>query len=104
MRFTTLASGYRLTGVSAAGLVILLHDHLLTLSDEINLIWRAPRSFAKYAFLGNRYLVLGALVDVNIGVLYRSLSQGLRGTQLAAGFSGLTGLTFTDQVCLFKYS
>ena len=77
---------------------------VMTLSDEINLIWRAPRSFAKYAFLGNRYLVLGALVDVNIGASYCSFSHGPRGTQLAVGFSGITNLTFTDQVCLFGSS
>ncbi|VDB90069.1 unnamed protein product [Peniophora sp. CBMAI 1063] len=65
--------------LSAAGLVVLLYDHLLTVSDEVNLVWRAPRSFAKFAYLGNRYLVLAALIDVNVG------------------FSGLSGLTFTNQ-------
>ncbi|KZV72087.1 hypothetical protein PENSPDRAFT_650014 [Peniophora sp. CONT] len=83
--YDQLVSGLNVANVSryltAAGLVILLHDHLLTLSEEVNLIWRAPRSFAKFAFLGNRYLVLAALIDINIGS------------------SGLTSLAFTNQVC-----
>jgi hypothetical protein len=39
-------------------------DHLLTLPDEIALIWRSPPSFAKYDFLLNRYLVPVVLVGV----------------------------------------
>ncbi|KAK6977700.1 hypothetical protein R3P38DRAFT_3236810 [Favolaschia claudopus] len=43
--------------VSAAGFVLLLYDHLLTLSDEIEYIWSAPNSVAKVLFLILRYLV-----------------------------------------------
>lgn len=40
-----------------AGVVVLLFDHVLTFGDELLYIWRAPTSFAKCAFLLNRYLV-----------------------------------------------
>ncbi|KAI9510915.1 hypothetical protein F5148DRAFT_1281376 [Russula earlei] len=50
--------------LGAAGLVALLYDHALTLSDEIRLIWTAPRSFAKWMFLVNRYLSEVCLVAV----------------------------------------
>ncbi|ETW76533.1 hypothetical protein HETIRDRAFT_480662, partial [Heterobasidion irregulare TC 32-1] len=43
--------------LSAAGLVALLYDHLLTINDEIELIWRARNTLPKTLFLINRYLV-----------------------------------------------
>ncbi|KAG0696334.1 hypothetical protein DFH29DRAFT_209326 [Suillus ampliporus] len=48
--------------VSAAGLVVLLWDHLLTFHDEVELIWRAPLSFPKLLFLFNRYVVPASLI------------------------------------------
>ncbi|OBZ67024.1 hypothetical protein A0H81_13031 [Grifola frondosa] len=68
--------------LSAAGLVVILYDHLLTLSDEAALIWTASASFAKYTFLANRYLVLGALIAV------------------AFESCGLTGYNFSDEVSI----
>ncbi|KAJ6589018.1 hypothetical protein B0H19DRAFT_1248585 [Mycena capillaripes] len=44
--------------VSAAGLVILLYDHLLSLSDEVRFIWPAKFTSSKVAFLVMRYAVL----------------------------------------------
>ncbi|EIM84970.1 uncharacterized protein STEHIDRAFT_122889 [Stereum hirsutum FP-91666 SS1] len=41
--------------VSAAGLVILLYDHLLTLDEEIQYVWKAPWTLPKGMFLANRY-------------------------------------------------
>ncbi|KAJ7159761.1 hypothetical protein C8R46DRAFT_373907 [Mycena filopes] len=48
--------------VSAAGLVILLYDHLLTLGDEVEYIWKAPTTAAKVLFLIMRYMVPSFLV------------------------------------------
>ncbi|KAJ6597560.1 hypothetical protein DFH09DRAFT_1272231 [Mycena vulgaris] len=36
-------------------LVILFWDHLITLDNEINLIWRRKKSLSSYSFLVNRY-------------------------------------------------
>jgi len=36
---------------------MLLYDHSLAISDERIYLWKAPPSFAKYAFVINRYLV-----------------------------------------------
>lgn len=69
--------------LSAAGLVVLLYDHVLTLPDEIALIWNSPPSFAKYAFILNRYLVPVAL------------------TGIAFEMCGLSGFAFTDGSCRF---
>ncbi|OCH84997.1 hypothetical protein OBBRIDRAFT_839300 [Obba rivulosa] len=44
--------------LSAVGLVALVYDHALTFGDEVSLVWTAPHSFAKWAFLVNRYFVL----------------------------------------------
>ncbi|KAJ6464360.1 hypothetical protein C8R45DRAFT_1023812 [Mycena sanguinolenta] len=43
--------------VSVAGYVVLLYDHLLTLDDEVEYIWRANNTVAKILFLILRYLV-----------------------------------------------
>jgi hypothetical protein len=67
--------------LSAAGLVMLLYDHVLTLPDEFYLIWKARPSFAKYGFLFNRYLVPASLIVV------------------ATEMSGLSGVTYTDDQC-----
>lgn len=52
---------------AAAGLVTLVYDHILTLPDEIALIWAAPSSFSKHVFLLNRYIVPSALASVAFG-------------------------------------
>lgn len=52
-----------------AGLAALLYDHCLTFGDEINLICTAPRSFLKWVFLTNHYLVEMCLIAVAIGAL-----------------------------------
>ena len=62
-----------LRGSTAVGLIVLLYDHVLTFFDEVRLIWRAPASYPKYAFLFNRYLVLACLITIARGscsVLY----------------------------------
>ena len=52
---------------TAIGLIILLYDHVLTFSDEVTLVWLAPPSFPKYAFIFNRYLVLACLIGIAHG-------------------------------------
>ena len=46
----------------AAGIVILIYDHILTLKDELRLLWKTPGwSLNKVALLHNRYVVEVAL-------------------------------------------
>ncbi|KAJ7909600.1 hypothetical protein B0H13DRAFT_2661391 [Mycena leptocephala] len=40
---------------AAAGLVILLYDHLLSLPDEIRFVWSAEFTSSKILFLAMRY-------------------------------------------------
>ena len=47
--------------------MILFYDHLLTFGDEVQYIWSAPSTYAKYIFLLNRYAVLGILIAVAYG-------------------------------------
>jgi len=55
--------------LSASGLVILLFDHALTFSDEVDLVWKSSRrSFSKYAFLTNRYLVPVVLLALAVSM------------------------------------
>lgn len=67
--------------LTAVGFVVLLYDHVLTFVDEVKLIWAAPVSFPKYAFLFNRYLVLACM----LGVAYETC--------------GFAGDLFTDLGC-----
>ncbi|KAG9000511.1 hypothetical protein FRB94_005399 [Tulasnella sp. JGI-2019a] len=48
--------------ITAAGFAILIHDHLITLSDEVELIWRNPLSNVSVLFLINRYVVPAIIV------------------------------------------
>ncbi|KAG7447185.1 uncharacterized protein BT62DRAFT_66471 [Guyanagaster necrorhizus] len=48
--------------LSGAGLVLLLYDHLLTFSAEIELIWAAHWSVPKVLFLLIRYLVPSTVI------------------------------------------
>jgi len=43
--------------LSAAGLTVLLYDHLFLLGDEIRIVWRADLSWSKILFIYNRYTV-----------------------------------------------
>ncbi|KAJ6540414.1 hypothetical protein B0H19DRAFT_1036312 [Mycena capillaripes] len=43
--------------VSAAGIVTLLYDHILTFDDEVEYIWSAQTTLAKVLFLILRYMV-----------------------------------------------
>ncbi|KAH9917866.1 uncharacterized protein BXZ73DRAFT_105389 [Epithele typhae] len=72
--------------MSAAGLVVLLYDHILTFADEVELIWPAPATYAKYMFLLNRYGVLGTLLAT------------------AYAMCGFVHTTFTDQEFIFTCS
>ncbi|KAJ7751496.1 hypothetical protein DFH07DRAFT_826249 [Mycena maculata] len=37
------------------GITFLYYDHLITLGDEINLLWRRGKSLSSYCFFANRY-------------------------------------------------
>ncbi|KAL5639292.1 hypothetical protein ACGC1H_006711 [Rhizoctonia solani] len=57
-RYTTLQPKNELINtLKSLGYVLLLYDHLLTLQDEIRLIWPGPWSLVKTLFLINRYSV-----------------------------------------------
>lgn len=49
------------------GLVALLYDHVLTLDQEIRLIWKAPNTFVKWMFLVTRYLSEACLLALANG-------------------------------------
>ena len=53
---------------TAAGAVVLFYDHIMTLPDEYRFVWKAKSSFAKYAFLLNRYVVPSVMFLVLFGM------------------------------------
>ena len=58
----------KLTEHIAVGLIVLFYDHCLTFADEVEYIWTAPATYAKYTFLLNRYAGLGTLLAVAYGM------------------------------------
>ncbi|KAJ7254681.1 hypothetical protein B0H12DRAFT_1323394 [Mycena haematopus] len=71
--------------VSAGGLVILLYDHLLSLPDEVRLIWPARLTSSKVLFLGMRYIVPCIMIAHT------------------AQLSGLASIFLSDRVCKSWY-
>ena len=70
---------------TAAGAVVLLYDHIMTLPDEYRFVWKAKPSFAKYAFLLNRYIVPSVMLLVLSGMSYAGMEwqrERLRNHQL----------------------
>jgi len=73
----------------AAG-VIIIYDHLVTLDDEIELIWHAGWSLGKILFLLNRYYALFAVVFNNYIIFSPHLSNHL--CMVWIRWQGITGI------------
>ncbi|EIW77047.1 hypothetical protein CONPUDRAFT_84300 [Coniophora puteana RWD-64-598 SS2] len=51
--------------VGFVGFTILVWDHFITFGDEMELIWKQPKTFMSSLFLFNRYIIpLGFIVDL----------------------------------------
>ncbi|EJU03407.1 hypothetical protein DACRYDRAFT_88321 [Dacryopinax primogenitus] len=60
---TDVANAFATSYIEAAAMVYsTLYDHLLTLSEEIELIWKLSFSLVKILFLINQYSVLGVML------------------------------------------
>jgi len=75
---------------SIAASAIIVYDHLITLDQEIELIWKAQWSIVKYLYFINRYYVLFCVVFNNYALFTTSLTDSfcLRWFQ----WQGWTGL------------
>jgi hypothetical protein len=58
------------------GVAFLIYDHVITFRREYDLVWRAPASTSKYAFLVNRYIVPAAMIPVLWGMQVGPLARG----------------------------
>ncbi|KAJ7740911.1 hypothetical protein DFH07DRAFT_838408 [Mycena maculata] len=79
--------------ISAAGLTILLYDHLLSLPDEVRFIWSARFTSSKFLFLATRYLVPSVMLVqtiLNSGISDRQLPTGVSSTPIIFSNSFLT--------------
>ncbi|KZT51831.1 hypothetical protein CALCODRAFT_487585 [Calocera cornea HHB12733] len=57
-----VANAFATSYIEAAAMTALVYDHLLTLSREVELIWKSSFSLVKLLFLINRYSVLGVML------------------------------------------
>jgi len=60
---------------AAAGLAFLLYDHIISFSDEVELVWKAKWTFAKAIFLLLRYAVPCAFIVHNYQLAGLNLVQ-----------------------------
>ncbi|KAK0444566.1 uncharacterized protein EV420DRAFT_1003068 [Desarmillaria tabescens] len=65
-RYSALASG-----------VIVLFDHLITLDDEVDLVWRSHWSIGKLLFIINRYYTLLSVIFNYYGLFMMPLSESV---------------------------
>ncbi|KAF7324934.1 hypothetical protein MKEN_00535700 [Mycena kentingensis (nom. inval.)] len=92
--------------VSAAGFVMLLYDHVLTLDDEVEFIWSAPNTVAKILFLIMRYMVplfmLGqAITRSGLAYIYMSDYACKVWTSFAT-YSGLVSIAISNFLVLLR--
>jgi len=57
--------------VGVAGFTVLLWDHIITFSDEVQFIWKGGKGPAVYLFLLNRYLIVFSFM-VNLWAYFRT--------------------------------
>ncbi|KAF9041547.1 hypothetical protein BJ165DRAFT_1406462 [Panaeolus papilionaceus] len=67
--------------------VIIIFDHLLTLGDEVELIWQSPWSLGKVLFILNRYYCLAAVIFNNYAFFATTLTDSLAPTSHRAGLT-----------------
>lgn len=58
-----------------ASSTIVIYDHLITLGDELDLIWTGSWSLGKALFLINRYYFLFAVLFNNYGLLWANITD-----------------------------
>ncbi|CCM03457.1 uncharacterized protein FIBRA_05590 [Fibroporia radiculosa] len=69
---TIAAHGAAVYAMMLAGFTLLIYDHILTLSDEVNYIWNSRKGLVSIIFLLNRYIVpLVLAVDIYAIVAWR---------------------------------
>jgi len=78
---------------------VIVFDHLITLDDEINLIWNSTWSLGKILFLMNRYYSLAAVVFNNYSFFSPTLTDSfcLRFFQWQ-GWTGLIGCMLAEGI------
>ncbi|KZO95669.1 hypothetical protein CALVIDRAFT_564703 [Calocera viscosa TUFC12733] len=59
---SAVANAFATSYIEAAAMTALIYDHILTLSREVELIWKSSFSLVKLLFLVNRYSVLGVML------------------------------------------
>ncbi|GBE78468.1 hypothetical protein SCP_0113570 [Sparassis crispa] len=97
--------------LTAAGLTLLIYDTVLTLGDEIRLVWFQPIDVTKLVFLFTRYGVISALLSVanvtsgmashttKVSVTHAMLCQGWI---IAVGVSTILSTASTNFVLIVR--
>jgi len=81
-----IKDAFNIRYVTVASAVMLLYDHILTITDEYKYVWRAPHSITKDGFLLIRYLVPIVMVV--------TLHE----------MCGFNGFSYSDRECKLLYS
>ncbi|KAJ7142928.1 hypothetical protein C8R44DRAFT_761407 [Mycena epipterygia] len=92
--------------VGAAGFMILVYDHLLTLDDEVKYIWSAPSTLAKWLFLILRYMVpifVSAQMIADSGVAPVTISDTVcKGWIVFQTYAGVLSISISNFLVLMR--
>ncbi|EMD30963.1 hypothetical protein CERSUDRAFT_127678, partial [Gelatoporia subvermispora B] len=84
--------------LSAVGFVVLVYDYVLTVHEEVRLVWPAPRSVAKWAFIVNRYFV----ISVQLVVAYAIVFKGCKHFVFGCGMLAITSVGIANILVLHR--
>ncbi|KAJ3729868.1 hypothetical protein C8R42DRAFT_177001 [Lentinula raphanica] len=77
---------------SLAASTIIIYDHLITLDNEFDLIWKSPWSIGKGLFIINRYYTLASVFANNYALFGTSINASVSGRRRFYHWQGWTGL------------
>ncbi|KAF8884194.1 hypothetical protein BD779DRAFT_1537942 [Infundibulicybe gibba] len=92
-----LVSDARITNyLVAAAITLLIFDHILTIDQEIALVWKSPWNLTSSLFIWNRYYALIALT-VNAGFMLREIESN-KVCSVAFMFEGISASILVNTV------
>lgn len=90
--------------MTLVGLTVVFWDHICTFSDEVQLIWTAPRSLVKTLFLANRYMTLACMIlaACQTSRLVHMSDAGCVASVVVLGCFEIGSLAIWDLLLLFR--
>ncbi|KAJ6543885.1 hypothetical protein B0H19DRAFT_289572 [Mycena capillaripes] len=103
-RVIHLLQSFQSTRLAAVGsATVLLYDHLITIDQEIDLVWRKDWSFLKGVFIFHRYLGLTCVLVELYAILSPNVTQAVRTFWFRWEMWGYTVVVLTSELVLLLW-